>query len=161
LTIGFYALAVGIAAALLGGVYAELVYSNEILIKPTILAVVAAGVILWSILPRIDRFAAPGPRLEETDQPELFGILRGISAATGEEMPAEVYLLGGEVNVCGAARRDDGRRSRRVMRLVYRCWKRHGAAVRAIIAHEFGHFHGAIAKPGPWTTRPGRRLSGP
>lgn len=93
LTIGFYVLAVGIAAGLLGGVYLEFAYSHSIYWRPTFFAVVAAVVILWSILPRFDRFTAPGPKLTEEEQPELFGILRDVSAATGQEMPADVYLV--------------------------------------------------------------------
>jgi len=152
LTIGFYALAIVIVAALLGGVYAELVYADEILIKPTILAVVAAGLILWSILPRIDRFTAPGPRLEENHQPELFGILRGISAATGEEMPSEVYLLGGEVNAWVAQRGGMmGIGSRRVMAVGLPLLESVTVPqFRAIIAHDLGHFHGSDTKLGPW-----------
>jgi hypothetical protein len=116
LTIGFYALALGIVAALLGAVYAELVYADRILLKPTIFAIVAAGMIVWSILPRIDRFAAPGPRLDEPHQPDLFAVLRDVSAATGEVMPSEVYLLGGEVNAWVAQRGGlMGIGSRRVM----------------------------------------------
>lgn len=152
LTIGFYLLAFGIVAALLGGVYAELAYANEILVKPTIMAVIAAGLILWSILPRFDRFTAPGPRLEERDQPELFEVLRGISAATSEEMPAEVYLLGGEVNAWVAQRGGImGIGSRRVMAVGLPLLEAVTVPqFRAIIAHEFGHYHGSDTKLGPW-----------
>ena len=152
LTIGFYVLALGIVAALLGAVYAELVYSDHIVLKPTIFAIVAAGMILWSILPRFDRFAAPGPRLDESHQPELFTILREVSAATGEEMPSEVYLLGGEVNAWVAQRGGMmGIGSRRVMALGLPLLESVTVPqFRAIIAHEFGHFHGSDTKLGPW-----------
>lgn len=152
LTIGFYALALGIVAALLGAVYAELVYADEIVLRPTIFAIVAAGMILWSILPRIDRFKAPEPRLEEANQPELFAVLRGISAATGEEMPAEVYLLGGEVNAWVAQRGGlMGIGSRRVMAIGLPLLESVTVPqFRAVIAHEFGHYHGSDTKLGPW-----------
>jgi Zn-dependent protease with chaperone function len=152
LTIGFYTLAFGVVAALLGGVYAELVYADEILIKPTIMAIVAAVVILWSMLPRIDRFKAPGPQLDENGQPELFAILRGVSAATGEAMPAEVYLLGGEVNAWVAQRGGlMGIGSRRVMAVGLPLLESVTVPqFRSIIAHEFGHYHGSDTKLGPW-----------
>jgi Zn-dependent protease with chaperone function len=152
LTIGFYTLALGIVAALLGAVYAELVYADRIVLKPTIFAIVAAGMILWSILPRIDRFAAPGPRLDEADQPELFAVLRDVSAATGEEMPSEVYLLGAEVNAWVAQRGGlMGIGSRRVMAVGLPLLESVTVPqFRAIVAHEFGHFHGSDTKLGPW-----------
>lgn len=152
LTIGFYALALGIVAALLGAVYAEVMYSDRILIRPTLFAVVAAAMILWSILPRIDRFVAPGPRLDETRQPELFTVLRDVSGATGEEMPSEVYLLGGEVNAWVAQRGGVmGIGSRRVMAVGLPLLESVTVPqFRAIIAHEFGHFHGSDTKLGPW-----------
>jgi len=152
LTIGFYALALFIVAGLLGAVYAELVYANHILVRPTIFAIVAAGMILWSILPRIDRFEAPGPRLDEEQQPELFAVLRRVSAATGEEMPSEVYLLGGEVNAWVMQRGGlMGIGSRRVMAVGLPLLESVTVPqLRAIIAHEFGHFHGSDTKLGPW-----------
>jgi hypothetical protein len=61
LTIGSYLLALAIVAAMVGLIYAEIVYAHRIVLKPTILAILAAGIILWSILPRFDRFVAPGP----------------------------------------------------------------------------------------------------
>ncbi|MEA2339647.1 MAG: hypothetical protein QOE82_3654 [Thermoanaerobaculia bacterium] len=152
LTIGFYALALFIVAALLGAVYAELVYADKILIKPTVFAIIGAGLILWSILPRFDRFVAPGPRLDETQQPELFGILRGVSTAAGEEMPSEVYLLGSQVNAWVAQRGGMmGIGSRRVMAVGLPLLESVTVPqFRAIIAHEFGHYHGSDTKLGPW-----------
>ena len=93
LMIGFYILALGLAAGLLFAVYAELRWSDQISIRLTIFAVVTACVILWSILPRFDKFVAPGPRLAPDAQPELFALVRGVAADTAEEMPTEVYLV--------------------------------------------------------------------
>ena len=151
LTIGFYVLAVGVAAGLLAGVYFELVYSSHIWVKPTLFAVIAAVVILWSILPRFDRFEAPGPRLTESDQPEIFGILREISTATEQEMPAELYLLS-EVNAWVAQRGGiAGIGSRRVMGLGLPLMQTLTIPqFRAVIGHEFGHYHAGDTKLGPW-----------
>src|SRR5262249_43968331 len=93
LMIGFYVLALGIAFGLLFAVYAELAWSEQVSIRLTISAVIAAGLILWSILPRFDKFVAPGPRLAPESQPELFALVRGVADATAEAMPAEVYLV--------------------------------------------------------------------
>src|SRR5687768_3832202 len=95
--IGFYLLALTIAGALLFIPYAEWHWADRIHMKLAIGCIVSAAVIVWSILPRIDRFAAPGPRLEPDEHRELFDVLRGVAEATGQEMPAEVYLIN-EVN---------------------------------------------------------------
>lgn len=151
LTIGFYALAVGIAAGLLFAVYLELAYSSHILVKPTLLAIIAAAVILWSILPRFDRFVAPGPQLDERGQPRLFGILSEVAAATEQQMPREVYLVN-DVNAWVAQRGGfAGIGSRRVMGIGLPLLQ--GVTVpqfRAIVAHEFGHYHGGDTALGPW-----------
>src|SRR5689334_17074889 len=151
LAIGFYVLAIGIALGLLGAVYAELVYANEILIKPTIFAVIGAILILWSILPRIDRFTAPGPQLHADAQPELFALISEVAAKTGQPMPREVYLIP-EVNAWVMQRGGlAGIGSRRVMgiglALLQSVEVEH---LRAILAHEFGHYHGGDTALGPW-----------
>lgn len=69
---GFYVPAIGIAVVLLG--IPNEAYSNNIRlpVKLVVLSVVGAGIILWSILPRFDRFKSLGPRLTAHAQPELF-----------------------------------------------------------------------------------------
>jgi Zn-dependent protease with chaperone function len=150
LAVGFYVLAVGIALGLLGAVYAEL-YSSHILVKPTILAIIGAGIILWSILPRIDRFTAPGPRLEADAQPELFAVIRDVAAKSEQAMPREVYLLP-EVNAWVMQRGGlAGIGSRRVMGIGLALLQSVDVAqFRAIVAHEFGHYHAGDTTLGPW-----------
>jgi Zn-dependent protease with chaperone function len=67
-------------------------------------------------------------------------------------MPSEVYLLGGEVNAWVAQR--GGMMaigSRRVMALGLPLLESVTVPqLRAIIAHEFGHYHGSDTKLGPW-----------
>ena len=63
LTLGFYGLALGLAIGLLYLVYLEVAVLGRVNVRLTIFAVIGAVVIIWSILPRIDRFAAPGPRM--------------------------------------------------------------------------------------------------
>ena len=93
LFIGFYALALGIAGALLYIPYAEVTYLHRINGRITIFAILGAGAILWAIIPRIDRFQAPGPSLTRTDQPRLFATLEDVARLAEQEMPPEVYLV--------------------------------------------------------------------
>src|SRR5438132_4654028 len=154
LTIGFYLLAISIAAALLAGVAIEIVYAHEIFIKATLLAIFRALAILWSILPRIDRFLPPGPRLEPASQPELFSVLSDIATATEQEMPWEVFLVG-DPNAF-VTRRGGlmGIGSRRVMGIgLPLLQKLTIPQFRAVIAHEFGHYHGGDTALGPWIYR--------
>src|ERR1041384_5668204 len=83
LMIGFYVLAVAIAALLLWIPYAEMEYAHRLHIKLALGCVVSAVVILWSILPRLDKFEAPGPRLDPSRQPRLFRTIEEVSHATG------------------------------------------------------------------------------
>jgi Zn-dependent protease with chaperone function len=151
LTIGFYLLALAVAGGLLVFVYAELRWGRHVYIKPTIFAVVGAGVILWSILPRWDRFTAPGPMLSAAKHPDLFRLLEEVARATGQQMPAEVYLVG-DVNAWVMQRGGImGFGSRRVMGLGLPLLQTVTVSqLRAILAHEFGHYHGGDTSLGPW-----------
>jgi hypothetical protein len=80
--------------------------------------VVIAGGLLWSLVPRPDKFTAPGPPLDREQHPLLFAELEKIAAALNEPMPREVYLIG-DVNAWVADRGGMlGVGSRRVMGLV-------------------------------------------
>ena len=150
LLIGFYALAVGIAIGLLWIPYEA--YSNNIRLpgKLVVLCVAGAGIILWSILPRFDKFKAPGPQLTEREQPELFEMVRSVSRATGEAMPKEVYLIP-DVNAWVAQRGGVlGIGSRRVMGLGLPLMQILSVTqLRAVLAHEFGHYYGGDTRLGP------------
>ncbi|MEJ2699409.1 MAG: hypothetical protein P8Z70_07095, partial [Desulfuromonadales bacterium] len=91
LTVGFYVLALVITSLLLFIPYAEVVYAGRIQLKITLFCLVGAGLILWSVLPRRDRFTPPGPQLQPDEQPDLFKALGEVAAATGQPLPAEVY----------------------------------------------------------------------
>lgn len=113
--------------------------------------VLVAGVILWSIFPRIDRFEAPGPELMEADHPALFEEIRQVAVATGQQMPVHVYLVP-EVNAFVTERGGwMGLGSKRVMGLGLGLMNLLTVSeLRAVIAHEFGHFDGGDTKLGPW-----------
>jgi Zn-dependent protease with chaperone function len=151
LMVGFYALALGIVIALLWIPYAEVMYVGRVHLKLTLVVVVAALSVLWAILPRIDRFNPPGPRLDEYTCPELFRMIREVASATGQSEPSEVYLLN-EVNAWVSQRGGVmGFGSRRVMGIGFPLLQ--GLSVeelRAILAHEFGHYSSGDVALGPW-----------
>jgi Zn-dependent protease with chaperone function len=165
LLIGFYLLALVMAGVLLFLAYEMVVYGGRIPVKLLFFLVATAGIILWSILPRWDRFTAPGPRLTEESQPRLFAEIRDIAQATGQAMPREVYLEP-DVNAWVAQRGGVlGIGSRRIMGLglgLMQVLSR--SQFRAVLAHEFGHYHGGDTALGPliYRTRSaiGRTLQG-
>ncbi len=151
LMIGFYLLALGIASGLLWIPYAELVYAHRITPKLAIICILGGVAILWAVLPRFDRFLAPGPLLTPDKYPKLFKALESVAKGTNQAMPAEVYLVP-DVNAWVMQRGGImGFGSRRVMGLglplmrILTC-----SQFSAVLAHEFGHYHGGDTKIGPW-----------
>jgi len=154
LTIGFYGLAIGIAGFLVFLIYAQIAYAHRLNIRLAIYCVVPVVVIIWAIIPRRDRFVAPGALLLPERHPRLFKEITEVAAAAGQATPAEVYLVP-EVNAWVMQRGGAmGMGSRRVMGL--------GMALltsltvpqlRAVVAHEFGHYYGGDTKLGPWIYR--------
>ena len=162
---GFYAFALAMVAALLWVPYAELRYVHRVHFQLTAVCLGAAGTILWSLVPRRDRFEPPGPRLEPESQPKLFAVIDEVAAATGERSPDEVYLVN-QVNAWVAERGGVmGFRSRRVMGVGLPLLQTLSLAeFRAVVAHEFGHYRGGDVKLGPWIYRTratiGRTIAG-
>jgi heat shock protein HtpX len=151
LLVGFYALALAIVGGLLWIPYAEWRYLGQLHAKLTVLCVLSAGLVLWAILPRLDRFEAPGPRLTPEQHPRLFALIGEVAAATRQAMPVEVYLVP-DLNAWVAQRGGVmGLGSRRVMGiglpLLQALTERQ---LRAVLAHEFGHYHGGDTALGPW-----------
>ncbi len=150
LTIGFYGLALGISAGLL--LIAWLLWINGHHVnRVTAFCVIGAGAILWSIIPRPERFHAPGPALEAASNPRLFKELTDVAAKVGEPMPHEVYLVP-DVNA-GVRERGGfmGFHGRRVMLLGLPLLQVLTISeMRAVLAHEFGHYHGGDTRLAPW-----------
>ncbi len=151
LLVGFYAIALGIAGALLFGIYAQLLYWEGISLRLTFVLLVGAGAILYAIFPRSDKFEPPWPRLTAADQPRLFDKLLELATATRQEIPKEVYLLP-DVN---AWVMDRGGRmgigSRRVMGIGLPLLQvLNISELDAVLAHEFGHYYAGDTKLGPW-----------
>jgi Zn-dependent protease with chaperone function len=158
LMVGFYVFAVAVALGLLTIPYAEFVYGGSIArLSPRAAAMIAAvcigaaGSILWSLLPRADKFSPPGPQLTAETQPRLFGVLRGLAVQLRQPMPAEVYLVG-DVNAWVSHRGGTmGFGSRRVMGLGLPLLQIVTVPeLKAILAHEFGHYCAGDVRLGPW-----------
>jgi Zn-dependent protease with chaperone function len=149
LTIAFYVLALLIAAALLAAAIVPWLVNGGNNLWVTITGVVLAGSILWAIVPRRLAFTAPGVRLTRETQPRLLAVVDEEAEASGERAPEEVYATF-EVN---AAVLEVNRR-RRVMivglPLLHLVSER---GLRAVIAHEFGHYTGGDTRLGPWIYR--------
>lgn len=150
LMVGFYGLAIAILAALWFGAYAQIRYSNRINFRYLFFAGVGTVVILAGIIPRRDEFVEPGVRLAEDEHPRLFKELKSIAAAVGQKMPVDVFLVP-DLNAWVMQR--GGRLSwggRRVMGLGLPLLNLLSVSeLRAVLAHEFGHFHGGDTKLGP------------
>ena len=151
LMVGFYVLALAMIAGLFAIPYAEVRYAHELHIKLALICLLGAGSIAWSILPRRDAFKPPGPTLLEAEQPRLFSCLRDIATRTGQAMPSEVFLVP-DMNAWVANRGGlMGFGSRRVMGLGLPLLQVADVAqLEAILAHEFGHYHGGDTRLGPW-----------
>jgi Zn-dependent protease with chaperone function len=119
-----------------------------------IAGVVMAGVILWSIVPRRDRFQPVGKSIRAADQGRLFSEIENIAVSLKERLPSEVYLTL-DVNAAVADRGGVmGVGSRRVMLLGLPLIRVLTVSqLRAVLAHEFGHYYTGDTRLLPWVYR--------
>lgn len=148
---GFYILALTLALGLLWMPYAEWTYAGRVHPKILIGCASSAVIVLWAIIPRIDRFVAPGPQLTETSAPQLFAMVRDIADKTRQEVPREIYLLP-DVNAWVTHRGGImGFGSRRVMGVGLPLLQvLTPGELKGVIAHEFGHYCAGDVAIGPW-----------
>lgn len=113
--------------------------------------VVIAGAMLWSLIPRRDRFEPPGPLLLRSSYPRLFAELDNIAASLNEPLPREVYLIG-QVNAFVADRGGIlGFGSRRIMAIGLPLLSiLNISEFRGVLAHEFAHYYSGDTKLGPF-----------
>jgi heat shock protein HtpX len=151
LFVGFYLLALGLAGAFALMPLMEVLLTDRIHPKLVLICWIGAGIIVWSILPRWDRFEAPGPRLTREAHPALFDQIDAVAKATGQAPPVDVYLVP-DVNAFVAERGGFlGIGRRRVMGLGLPLLQVLTVPeLRAVLAHEFGHYHGGDTALGPW-----------
>lgn len=154
LTVGFYLLACGIAVGLIAIVVLQVVFTHRVIARLDLFAIVGGGLILWSIVPRRAPFVEPGPRLRPAAHPLLRDQLADIAGRVGEPMPSEVYV---DLSMnAGVLRRGGllGIGSRRVIVLGLPLLQLLTVSeMRAVLAHEFGHYHGGDTAIGPWVYR--------
>jgi heat shock protein HtpX len=114
----------------------------------------AALVVFWSLLPRWQRFVAPGPELMRDQHPKLFREIDQVAAFSGQQPPRHVYLVP-EVNAFVTERGGVmGLFSTRVMGLGLGLLSSLSVAqLRGVIGHEFGHFAGGDVKLLPWINK--------
>jgi Zn-dependent protease with chaperone function len=165
LMVGFYGLALVISGVLIAIPLLEYRLISRVQGQVLVACWGAAVTILWALVPRPDRFSPPGPRLTRDAAPTLFDIIDDVASATGQDVPAEVYVIG-DVNAWVGQRGGImGFGSRRVMGLglpLLGCLR--ADEVRAVIAHEFGHYCSGDVSLGPWIFKTraaiGRSLAG-
>ena len=151
LLIGFYALALTIFGILVYLPYAEWTYLDRADLPITIPCVLGALGIAFGIMPRFDRFRAPGPALSPDQHPELFRVIQETAAAAGQPLPRQVYLIPAFNAWVGERGGIIGFGSQRMMGLGLPLL--HVLTVdefRSVLAHEFGHFHSGDTALGPW-----------
>lgn len=151
LMVGFYALALAVAGGLLYLVYLDYAVAERVHPKLLLFCVIGAGSVLWAIVPRVDRFEPPGPRVMPAHEPELFRTLEQTANATGQTMPAEVYVVH-DVNAFVTSRGGVmGFGSRRVMGLGLPLMQALTVEeFKGVLAHEFGHYSSGDVRLGPW-----------
>lgn len=154
LLVGFYVFAGIVAAALLALAIVPWLADLPQNLWVSIACLVSGLAIVRGIIPRRAPFEAPGPRLERADQPELHAIVDEVADTTEQERPAEVYLapdVNASVTETGGLMGFGGRRVMVVGLPLMDCLT--VGQLRAVVAHEFGHYHGGDTKLGPWFFR--------
>lgn len=151
LLVGFYGFALAIILLLLFIPFAQWQFLHSWNLRIAFFCVVGAILIGAAIVPRPDQFVPPGPRLTAKDHPALFARLAETAKAVGQAMPVEVYLifdLNAWVTERGGVM---GFGSRRVMGLGLPLLQILSISeLRAVLAHEFGHYYGGDTRLGPW-----------
>ena len=151
LTIAFYCFATAIAAALIAFPVLRIEAGNSPGLLGLAMPVVAAC-ILVAIVPRRERFIAPGPPVTRESQPQLLELVQEVADAVGHPMPDATYL-DADAN---AGVREVGRplSRRRVLVLGLPLLELLTVdQLRAVLAHEFGHYVGGDTRIGLWTYR--------
>jgi heat shock protein HtpX len=126
-------------------------HANFQVLALLLFGIAIAGALLWSMVPRLDKFEAPGPLLERGAHPRLFAELDDIANSLDENLPHEVYLIG-DMNAFVADRGGImGFGSRRIMGLGLPLLALLNISeFRAVLAHEFAHYYGGDTRLGPW-----------
>ena len=149
LTIGFYLLALLIAAGLFAVAILPWVLEGRNNLWVSLTGIVLGVTILVAIFPRRQRFEAPGVLVGAEDQPRLTALIAEESRALEMDPPDEVYAtFEANAGVTQAGRRWW------VMIVglpLFQLLSERG--LRGVVAHELGHYAGGDTKLGPWIYR--------
>lgn len=154
LTFAFYVLATTLALALIAVpilLYATTHRGNLWL---AFFCVATGFAILRAIVPQRLKFEDPGVRFDEQSQPRLARLVADVSQQSGERAPDDMFLtleMNAAVLEVGAGLRGGGRRVLIVGLPLLRTLT--GSQLRAVIAHELGHYAGGDTRVGPVTYR--------
>ena len=148
LTIGFYTLAILIAAALLAVAILPWVFNGSNNLWVTFTCFILGVTILVAIFPRRNRFQPHGVRVTKDGQPRLIEMIEQEARTTGARAPDEVYAT---LEVNASVTEVRGRRIMMIGVPLLHITSERG--MRGIIAHEFGHYAGGDTRLGPWVWR--------
>ena len=119
-----------------------------------VLGIISLGIgisILWSLVPRRDKFQPPGAVLQRSQHPRLFIEIDNVAASLKQSLPEEVYLIP-DLNAWVAERGGTmGFGGRRIMGIGLPLLSVLSVTqFRAILAHEYGHYYGGDTRLGPF-----------
>ena len=159
LTVGFYSLTWGLILGLLMLPFWEYATEGLISIKLALIAFGSAWTVFLGIAPRREEFHETGPKLSESSHPALFDAITEMARQTGQRAPDSVYLLR-DVNAFVADWRQVGSTAnQRIMGIGMPLFALLTVAeLRAVLAHEFGHYVAGDTKIGPRVYRTREKL---
>jgi heat shock protein HtpX len=152
--VGFYLLAGLVAASLFGLVIAMWTTSLPQNLWISVACIGSGFAIVRGLLPRRAKWVDPGPRLTTDEQPELHTLVREVAESTGQTPPADVYLapdVNAAVTDTGGLFGSGGRQVMIVGLPLLDVLT--VGELRAVLAHEFGHYYGGDTRLGPWFFR--------
>ena len=153
LTAGFYGLAGIVVVILVAIPVATVAFLHGLPVRILLYCAIGAGIVIWSVMPRRERFLAPGPPLLASEQARLFDLLNSVAMRAGERPPDEVYAVA-DVN---AGVSDHGRRRVMVLGLPL-IQVLTVSELEAAVAHELGHYAGGDTRQA-WVYRTREKIA--
>lgn len=158
LTVVFYTLAIAVSLLLVGLPVGRWATGHGFPIFWGIAMVIAGVCILASLVPRRDPFHEPGPALTREEQPELVGLVEDVAREVGHPMPDRMYLDPDANAGVLEHGRPLGRKERILVLGLPLLELLTVDQLRAVLAHEFGHYAGGDTRIGRWVYRTRRTI---
>jgi heat shock protein HtpX len=151
LTVGFYLLVLALAVGLVALPCLEWLKLHSIHANLLFPCLLAASATVVAALPRRIPTRSPGPRLPAGQQPRLHRFVEEVARACGEPMPSEIFLIP-DLNAFVSQRAFfKSEKPKRILGIGLPMFQTLTLAqLRAMLAHEFGHFKGGDLKLGSW-----------